>query len=200
MNLASIVVTVVLGLAINECCDISPWAAQALMRWAARCRYASNPERAEIRAIELAALIDARPGKIFKLLTACGFATAALCSQLMTLLRPMREVDAGGTATARPELEGGALAVTELMRRAADGNRTAWERLVDLNAKPVWAASRDFRLTEDEFREVFQTTWLQLLERLGRREYPDDVGSWLVATARTECLRSLKARTIVPKP
>jgi RNA polymerase sigma factor (sigma-70 family) len=41
---------------------------------------------------------------------------------------------------------------------------------------------------------VVQTTWLRLLEHIDRIEYPDRVGSWLAATARNECLRSLAAR------
>ncbi|MGH3803278.1 MAG: hypothetical protein ACRDTD_24735, partial [Pseudonocardiaceae bacterium] len=49
----------------------SPWLAQKLVRWAARVRY---PTRVE----ELSALIAERPGKLFKLVTASGFACAAL--------------------------------------------------------------------------------------------------------------------------
>jgi RNA polymerase sigma factor (sigma-70 family) len=33
-----------------------------------------------------------------------------------------------------------------------------------------------------------------LLQHIDRIEYPDRVGSWLAATARNECLRSLAAR------
>ncbi len=50
---------------------VSPWLAQKLVRWAARVRY---PTRVE----ELSALIAERPGKLFKLVTAAGFACAAL--------------------------------------------------------------------------------------------------------------------------
>jgi hypothetical protein len=67
---------VVLGLLINECCELSPWMARKLVRWAARRRYA-NPARAEIRAEELVGLVDVRPGKLFKLVTALGFVVAA---------------------------------------------------------------------------------------------------------------------------
>jgi hypothetical protein len=54
--------------------------------WSARRRYADNPERAEIRAAEQAALIDTRPGKIFKLFTACGFVGAALFYRLRVVV------------------------------------------------------------------------------------------------------------------
>ncbi|GAA2128866.1 C-terminal helicase domain-containing protein [Actinomadura napierensis] len=67
------------GLAINECCEISPWAARKLVHWSARRCYV-DPVRAEVRAEELAALIDDRPGKLFKLITALGFVTGAIMS------------------------------------------------------------------------------------------------------------------------
>jgi hypothetical protein len=75
-----ILVGVILGLLINECCEVSPWLARRLVRWSARRRYA-DPSRAEIRAEELAGLIDSRPGKLFKLVTALGFVltAAAVC-------------------------------------------------------------------------------------------------------------------------
>jgi hypothetical protein len=65
------------GLVVNECCDVSPWAARKLVRWSAHRRYAP-PSRAEIRAEELAAYIDDCPGKLFKLINALCFATVAI--------------------------------------------------------------------------------------------------------------------------
>ena len=47
---------------------------------------------------------------------------------------------------------------------------------------------------ESDAADVAQTTWLRLLEHIDRIEYPARVGSWLAATARHECLRSLAAR------
>lgn len=81
--------------------------------------------------------------------------------------------------------------VARLVRRAAEGDRRAWERLVDQFARLIWSITREFRLTESDAADVAQTTWLRLLEHIDRIEYPDRVGSWLAATARNECLRSL---------
>jgi hypothetical protein len=75
---------IVSGLLVNECCDISPWVAVRLMRWATRLRYRGATERAKVRAEELAALIQDRPGNLFKLLTAIGFTLHAL---VVTALR-----------------------------------------------------------------------------------------------------------------
>jgi RNA polymerase sigma factor (sigma-70 family) len=84
--------------------------------------------------------------------------------------------------------------VAVLMRRAADGDHQAWERLVDQFARLIWSITADFKLVESDAADVAQTTWLRLLEHIDRIEHPDRVGSWLAATARNECLRSLAAR------
>lgn len=78
-----------------------------------------------------------------------------------------------------------------LVQRAANGDRQAWERLVDRYARLIWSITVEFKLTESDAADVAQATWLRLLERIDRIEYPDRLGSWLAATARNECLRSL---------
>ena len=84
--------------------------------------------------------------------------------------------------------------VASLVRRAAEGDRRAWEGLVDQYARLIWSITVDFKLPESDAADVAQTTWLRLLQHIDRIEYPDRVGSWLAATARNECLRSLTAR------
>jgi hypothetical protein len=74
-----ILLGVLIGLLINECCEVSPWVARRLVRWAARRRYA-NPTRAEVRAEEHVTLIDDLPGKLFKLVTAVSFVAVALAA------------------------------------------------------------------------------------------------------------------------
>ncbi|SRR6266568_5116107 len=82
----------------------------------------------------------------------------------------------------------------DLVRRAAEGDRPAWDRLVDQYVRLIWSITVDFKLAESDAADVAQTTWLRLLEHIHRIEYPDRLGSWLAATARNECLRSLAAR------
>ena len=84
--------------------------------------------------------------------------------------------------------------VAQLVRLAAEGDRRAWEGLVDQYSRLIWAITRDFKLMESDAADVAQVTWLRLLEHIHRIEHPDRVGSWLAATARNECLRSLAAR------
>jgi RNA polymerase sigma factor (sigma-70 family) len=80
------------------------------------------------------------------------------------------------------------------VRRAAAGDRWAWERLVDQYARLIWAMTRDFKLAESDAADVAQVTWLRLLEHIDSLEHPARVGSWLATTARHECLRSMAAR------
>jgi RNA polymerase sigma factor (sigma-70 family) len=84
--------------------------------------------------------------------------------------------------------------VAELVRRAARGDRAAWEGLVEQYSRLIWSITVEFKLRESDAADVVQTTWLRLLEHIDRIQYPDRVGSWLAATARNECLRSLAAR------
>ncbi len=87
-----------------------------------------------------------------------------------------------------------ALDVARLVRRAAEGDLGAWERLVDQYARLIWAITRDFKLVESDAADVAQVTWLRLLENIHKIQHPDRLRSWLAATARNECLRSLAAR------
>lgn len=96
------------------------------------------------------------------------------------------------TAMAADDLE--STDVARLVRRAAEGDLYAWERLVDQYARLIWSITGEFKLVESDAADVAQTTWLRLLEHIDRIEYPARVGSWLAATARHECLRSLAAR------
>jgi RNA polymerase sigma factor (sigma-70 family) len=89
------------------------------------------------------------------------------------------------------------LDVADLVRRAADGDLKAWEGLVDQYARLIWSITGEFKLGDSDAGDVAQTTWLRLLEHINRIQYPDRVGSWLAATARNECLRSLAARNRV---
>ena len=81
-----------------------------------------------------------------------------------------------------------------LVLRAADGDLRAWDRLVDQYARLIWSITAEFKLVESDAADVVQTTWLRLVEHIDRIEYPERVGSWLAATARNECLRTLAAR------
>jgi RNA polymerase sigma factor (sigma-70 family) len=82
--------------------------------------------------------------------------------------------------------------LTELVPAAADGDQEAWDALVDRFAGLVWSIARGHRLSPADAADVSQTTWLRLVEHLGRIRDPERVGAWLAATARHECLRVIR--------
>lgn len=103
--------SLLLNVLSNECSDLSPWLAGRLVRWAARRQYRGS-ERAAVRAEEWASLIEERPGKLLKLVTALWFAAGALLRpgpRARTERRPL--LPRLGRASARAGL---ALAVTFL--------------------------------------------------------------------------------------
>lgn len=85
MGSMEIVLAIVLGLVVNEMTDVSPWLGRLLATSSARLRY-QNLQRAEIRAEELAAVINDRPGKLLKLGTGLGFLGTALLARLRHLV------------------------------------------------------------------------------------------------------------------
>jgi RNA polymerase sigma factor (sigma-70 family) len=84
--------------------------------------------------------------------------------------------------------------VARLVKRATAGETRAWERLIDKYGRLIWSITREFKLGESDAADVFQTTWMRLIEHIDRLDHPDRVGSWLASTARNECLRCLASR------
>ena len=99
-----------------------------------------------------------------------------------------------GRARDSDDLSESAPDVARLVRRAADGDQRAWNRLVERYSRVIWTVARNYQLVESDASDVAQATWLRLLEHIDRLETPARVGSWLATTARDECLRSVSAR------
>jgi RNA polymerase sigma factor (sigma-70 family) len=87
---------------------------------------------------------------------------------------------------------------SDLVARARDGDRQAWNDLVDRYLGMVHAICRGYRLGAEDAADVNQVVWLRLVEHLARIRCPDAVGGWIAATTRHECLRVVRvsARTI----
>lgn len=92
--IAVILLSIACGVVANELCEFSPWCARKLVRWSAFRRY-TDPERAETRAEELTALINDRPGNLFKLFTAASFAGTAVISSARRAVARKSDANAG---------------------------------------------------------------------------------------------------------
>jgi RNA polymerase sigma factor (sigma-70 family) len=90
--------------------------------------------------------------------------------------------------------------LTSLVRAAADGDRDAWNDIVNRYARLVWAVARSFRLSAADAADVSQTTWLRLVENLGSLREPAGLASWLATTARREALAVMRKQREIPTP
>jgi len=93
--------------------------------------------------------------------------------------------------------------ITSLVTRARNGDKQAWEALVDRYAPLIWSICRSYRLGRADAEDVGQNVWLHLLDHLGRIRDPAALPGWLVTTTRRECIRVLRgsqAAGNVPEP
>jgi DNA-directed RNA polymerase specialized sigma24 family protein len=85
--------------------------------------------------------------------------------------------------------------VGPLVARAPDGDEAAWNALVDEFGGLVWATTRAHRLNTADAADVFQITWIRLVENLDHIQDPAHVSEWLATTARRESLSLLRRST-----
>jgi RNA polymerase sigma factor (sigma-70 family) len=82
--------------------------------------------------------------------------------------------------------------VALLLRLATAGDQLAWNRLVERFSGLLWSICRSYGLSAADAADVFQLTWLRLLEHLGSIEAPERLVGWLATTCRRECLTILR--------
>jgi RNA polymerase sigma factor (sigma-70 family) len=81
----------------------------------------------------------------------------------------------------------------QLLQLAADGERAAWDALVDRFGQMVWSIARSFRLDDAAAKDVAQTVWLRLVENVDSIHDPERLPGWLATTCRREAMRALDA-------
>jgi len=81
--------------------------------------------------------------------------------------------------------------VSDLVARAKNGERQAWDALVERFAPLIWSICRRHRLGHADTDDVGQSVWLRLVDQLDRVRDPAALPGWLATTARRECLRVL---------
>jgi RNA polymerase sigma factor (sigma-70 family) len=75
---------------------------------------------------------------------------------------------------------------------ASRGDQLAWESIVAAYSGLVWSVARGYRLSAADAADVFQGTWLRLVEHLDDVRDASRLGGWLAATARREALMLLR--------
>jgi RNA polymerase sigma factor (sigma-70 family) len=88
--------------------------------------------------------------------------------------------------------------VTDLVTRAAKGEKQAWDALVERFIPLIWSICRNHRLSDADAEDVGQIVWKQLTGQLGKIRDPAALPGWLVTVTRRECLRVMDATHRLP--
>jgi Sigma-70 region 2 len=83
--------------------------------------------------------------------------------------------------------------VTGLVTRARNGDRQAWDALVDRYAPLIWSICRRYRLDAADAQDAAQNVWLKLVDHLDGLRDPAALPGWLATTTRRECGRIARA-------
>ena len=84
------------------------------------------------------------------------------------------------------------LPVSDLVTSARNGEKQAWDALVERYAPLIWSICRRHGLGPADTEEVGQAVWLNLVGHLGNLHEPAALPGWLATTTRRECLRVLR--------
>ena len=86
----------------------------------------------------------------------------------------------------------GMKSLTDLLAAAGEGDARSWAELGQRFTNLLWAIARSHRLNDADAADVVHTTWLRLLENLGRIDQPEALPGWLGTTARREAVNMLR--------
>jgi len=88
--------------------------------------------------------------------------------------------------------------LVQVVAEARAGTSAAWQTLIERFGGLVAAVARRCRLSDADVAEVYQTTWLRLVENIDRIEQPERLGAWLATTSRRASLRIATRQVAVP--
>jgi RNA polymerase sigma factor (sigma-70 family) len=84
--------------------------------------------------------------------------------------------------------------VVDLVTRAGQGDKQAWDALVERYTPLIWSICRRHRLGDADADDVGQSVWLQLVQQLPGIRDPAALPGWLATVTPRECLRVLGVR------
>jgi len=78
---------------------------------------------------------------------------------------------------------------TRLVKECIAGNEEAWSLLIDKYKALIYSIPIKYRLPPQEAADVFQSTCMELLERLSALREPRALPKWLMQVAHHQCYR-----------
>lgn len=84
------------------------------------------------------------------------------------------------------------LMLSSLVTRAGNGDKQAWDMLVERCAPVIWSICHRHGLSRQDADDVGQSVWLRLVDRIGTLREPAALTGWLAATTHNECSKVLR--------
>jgi RNA polymerase sigma factor (sigma-70 family) len=72
------------------------------------------------------------------------------------------------------------------------GSQESWNRIVDRYTPLIWAIARGHRLSSADCEDVSQTTWMRVIQHLGKLREPEKLAHWISVSARRESLKHIQ--------
>jgi len=83
--------------------------------------------------------------------------------------------------------------VTDMVTRAKNGDKQAWDEIVERYVPLIWSICRQYRLGDAEAEDVGQMVWLHLVNRFDDLRDPASLPGWLATSTGRQCLRLRQA-------
>jgi RNA polymerase sigma factor (sigma-70 family) len=74
----------------------------------------------------------------------------------------------------------------DLVRACRGGEEAAWDELLERYSRLIWSVAQRFGLREGEAREIFQRTWLAILEGIDDLKHPERLAGWIMGISRNQ--------------
>lgn len=84
--------------------------------------------------------------------------------------------------------------VVALVEAARDGDKRAWDTIVDRYAPLVWSVCRRYDLSPADAEDVGGNVWLLLIEHLAAIRQPAALPGWIATTTQRACFRLLRGK------
>ena len=89
--------------------------------------------------------------------------------------------------------------ITDLVTRARNGDKHAWDEIVERYAPLIWSICRQYRLDDADAEDVAQMVWLHLVDHLDDLREPAAMPGWLATTTRRQCIRARRSAARLPQ-
>jgi RNA polymerase sigma factor (sigma-70 family) len=109
-------------------------------------------------------------------------------------MNEMRHASPGGRDDGEAHQARDYSVVANLVAGARNGDRQAWNALVERYAPLIWSICRRYGISGPATEDVAQRVWLLLVENLNNLRDPAALPGWISTTAQRECCRIRRAQ------